>query len=150
MYKTITVREKDIDRKWYVVDAEGQILGRLASRLALILRGKHKPIFSPHLDTGDHVVIVNAAKILLTANKLENKTYVRHSGYPGGLKSRTAAQVKAAHPERLIRMAIQGMLPKNKLGRAVIKKLHIFAGAEHDHQAQRPEALDPVRRRTRS
>jgi len=139
--KTPSIKETSVSRKWYVVDAEGQILGRLASRVASLLRGKHKPIFTPHVDTGDHVVVINAQNIRLSGDKLRSKIYYHHSGYPGGLKYTTAGMLKSSKPERLVQFAIQGMLPKNKLGRAMIKKLRIYAGADHPHHAQRPEPL---------
>ena len=139
--KTLSIKETSVSRKWYVVDAEGQILGRLASRVASLLRGKHKPIFTPHVDTGDHVVVINAQNIRLSGDKLRSKIYYHHSGYPGGLKYTTAGMLKSSKPERLVHFAIQGMLPKNKLGRAMIKKLRIYAGADHTHHAQRPEPL---------
>ena len=139
--KTYTARPQDVVRKWYVVDAEGQTLGRLATQVATILRGKHKPIYTPHVDTGDHVIIVNAEKIHLTGKKLQDKKYYRHSGYPGGIKSVTAGEVLKRHPERVIKAAVWGMIPHNTLGRQMITKLKIYAGAEHPHQAQQPEIL---------
>ncbi|MGH7274075.1 MAG: 50S ribosomal protein L13 [Nitrospiria bacterium] len=139
--KTLSIKETSVSRKWYVVDAEGQILGRMASRVASLLRGKHKPIFTPHVDTGDHVVVINAQKVRLSGDKLRSKIYYHHSGYPGGLKYTTSGMLKSSKPERLVQFAIQGMLPKNKLGRAMIKKLRIYAGADHPHHAQRPEPL---------
>ena len=139
--KTISASPKLINRKWYVVDAESQVIGRLASRVALILRGKHKPIFTPHVDTGDCVVVVNAEKARFTGDKWRSKNYYHHTGYPGGLKTRTAAELKKLHPTRLFRLAVKGMLPKNRLGNAMIKKLHVYAGPEHRHHAQRPEPL---------
>ena len=139
--KTVSIKETDLTRKWYLVDAEGQILGRLASRVASLLRGKHKPIFTPHVDTGDHVVVINAQGIRLTGDKLRSKVYYHHSGYPGGLKYTTAGILKNAKPQRLVQYAIQGMLPKNKLGRAMLKKLRVYPGAEHPHKAQFLEPL---------
>jgi len=139
--KTYATKAQDIKRKWYVVDAEGKVLGRLASRVAHILKGKHKPIYSPHLDTGDHVIVVNADKVVLTGKKLSQKVYYRHSGYPGGLKSVTAAKLMQQKPESIIRHAVRGMLPKNSLGRQMLKKLKVYAGQEHPHQAQRPTPL---------
>lgn len=138
--KTVSARSKDIERKWIMVDATDQVLGRLASNVASILRGKHKPIFTPHVDTGDHVVVLNASKVRLTGNKLVQKVYHRHTGYPGGLKSTTAGRLLKEKPERIIQMAVAGMLPKTKLGKAMIKKLKVYAGETHPHQAQQPIA----------
>jgi large subunit ribosomal protein L13 len=137
--------ESDIKRNWYVVDAQGLVLGRLASRVATILRGKHKPTFAPHLDVGDHVVVVNAQKVHLTGRKGRDKLYRTHSGYIGSLREVTAEQMLHRHPERVIEWAVQGMLPKNRLGRAMAKKLKVYRGSEHPHQAQQPVALE-VRR----
>ncbi len=140
--KTFTATPKDIKREWFVVDAENEVLGRLASEVALRLRGKHKPIFTPHMDTGDFIVIINADKIRLTANKMDNKIYYRHSRYPGGLKSKTARQeLTGATPERVLESAIRGMLPKNKLGREMYRKLKVYKGTEHPHGGQNPVAL---------
>jgi len=139
--KTYTAKPHEVERKWYVVDAEGQTLGRLATQVATILKGKHKPIYTPHVDTGDHVIVINAEKIHLTGNKLQDKKYYRHSGYPGGIKSVTAGEVLNRHPERVIEAAVWGMIPHNKLGRQMIKKLKVYAGAEHPHEAQMPETL---------
>ncbi len=139
--KTYSVRAKEIDRKWYVVDARDETLGRLATRIATVLRGKHKPSYSPHLDVGDFVVVVNADKIRVTGQKLDQKIYYRHSGYPGGLKSVTLRRQLAQHPTRVIRSAVWGMLPHNRLGRAMVKKLRVYAGDEHPHEAQNPQAL---------
>jgi large subunit ribosomal protein L13 len=130
-----------IEQKWLLVDAKGKTLGRLASRIAILLRGKHKPIFTPHVDTGDFVVVVNAEKVNLTGKKWEEKLYIYHTGYPGGLKSTSAEKVRNKKPERLITMAVQGMLPKNKLGKKMIKKLKVYAGEAHPHQAQQPSVL---------
>lgn len=135
-------KETEIERKWYVVDADGKVLGRLASRVATILRGKHKPIFTPHLDVGDHVVVLNAEKVHLTGRKLQNKQYRWHTGYIGGLREMTAEKMLKTHPERMIEWAVQGMLPKNRLGRAMAKKLKVYRGAAHPHQAQQPQALE--------
>ena len=129
--KTYTAKPQEVERKWYVVDAEGQTLGRLASQVAAILKGKHKPIYTPHVDTGDHVIVINAEKIHLTGKKLQDKKYYRHSGYPGGIKSVTAGEVLERHPERVVKAAVWGMIPHNKLGRKMIKKLKVYAGAEH-------------------
>jgi large subunit ribosomal protein L13 len=138
---TPIVQEHEIERKWFVVDADGQVLGRLATRVATILRGKHKPAFSPHLDLGDHVVVVNAEKVRLTGKKVRDKMYRWHTGYIGGLREVSAETMLRTHPERVIEWAVQGMLPKNRLGRAVAKKLKVYRGPEHPHQAQRPEPL---------
>jgi large subunit ribosomal protein L13 len=135
-------KENEIERKWYVVDAEGKVLGRLATRVATILRGKHKPIFAPHLDVGDHVVVLNAEKVHLTGRKLQNKQYRWHTGYIGGLREMNAEKMLKTHPERVIEWAVQGMLPKNRLGRAMAKKLKVYRGAAHPHQAQQPQALE--------
>ena len=138
---TYMASASNIDRKWYVVDAEGQTLGRLASRVAIVLRGKHKPIYTPFLDTGDNVIIVNASKIKVTGKKLDNKIYKRHSDYVGGLKTQTLRQKLAKKPEEVFELAVKGMLPKGPLGRQMFKKLHVYAGSEHDHAAQKPEEL---------
>ena len=135
-------KENEIERKWYVVDAEGKVLGRLATRVATILRGKHKPLFAPHLDVGDHVVVLNAEKVHLTGRKLQNKQYRWHTGYIGGLREVSAEKMLKTHPERVIEWAVQGMLPKNRLGRAMAKKLKVYRGAAHPHQAQRPQVLE--------
>jgi large subunit ribosomal protein L13 len=132
---------KTIERKWFVIDAEGEILGRLATEVASILRGKHKPSFTPHVDCGDYVIIVNAEKVALTGKKLKNKLYYRHSGYASGLKTRTAAEMLALQPQKVLEQAIKGMLPKNKLGDAMYRKLFVYAGPDHPHQAQKPEEL---------
>ena len=139
MRQTYMAKASDIQRKWLVIDAEGQTLGRLASEVASILRGKHKPTFTPHVDTGDHVIIINAEKIQLTGNKLNDKVYYRHSLHPGGLKSRTAKEMIETRPEQMLEGAIKGMLPKNTLGRQMFKKLNVYKGSEHPHQAQKPE-----------
>ncbi|HSR32292.1 MAG TPA: 50S ribosomal protein L13 [Anaerolineae bacterium] len=140
--RTFTAKEADIEREWYVVDAEGQTLGRLAARIAPILKGKHKPIYTPHLDCGDFVIIVNADKVRVTGRKLDQKFYHHHSGYPGGLKSINLRDQLAQHPERVLQAAIRGMLPKNKLGRRMIKKLKVYSGDSHPHQAQCPKLLE--------
>lgn len=140
--KTFSAKPADIHRRWYVVDADGKVLGRLASEVAKILRGKHKPIYTPHVDTGDHVIVLNAGKVRLTGNKRQEKFYAWHSGYPGGFKSIIAAKLLAQKPERVIEMAVKGMLPKNKLGRAMVKKLKVYARANHPHQAQQPQVLE--------
>jgi large subunit ribosomal protein L13 len=140
--RTVSAKKSDFNRAWHLVDAQDKILGRLASEVASILRGKHKPTFTPHVDCGDHVVIVNAAGIHLTGDKHVSKFYARHSDYPGGFKSVTAGKLLSERPDRLVRWAIQGMLPKTKLGRAMIKKLRVYAGPEHPHQAQSLQPLD--------
>ena len=127
--------------EWYVIDAAGYTLGRMASEIARYLRGKHKPEYTPHIDTGDYVIVVNAEKIHVTGNKEKNKVYYRHSGYPGGIKSQTLEEVRTKHPERIIEKAVKGMLPRNSLGRAVFRKLKVYAGAEHPHGAQQPKRL---------
>jgi len=132
-------KKGEIEQKWFLVDAKGKTLGRLATRIAILLRGKHKPIFTPHVDTGDFVVVVNAEKVNLTGKKWEEKFYIYHTGYPGGLKSTSAGKVKKTKPQRLITMAVQGMLPKTKLGKKMIKKLKVYSGEAHPHQAQQPE-----------
>jgi large subunit ribosomal protein L13 len=135
-------KESEIQRKWFVVDADGQVLGRLATRVATILRGKHKPTFSPHLDVGDHVVVINAEKVQLTGRKLKDKQYRWHTGYIGGLKEVSAETMLRTHPDRVIEWAVEGMLPKNRLGRAMAKKLKVYRGAEHPHEAQQPQPLE--------
>jgi large subunit ribosomal protein L13 len=140
--KTYVATPADRQRDWYVVDAEGQTLGRLASRVAQILRGKHKPIYTPHLDTGDHVLIVNAEKIHLTGKKASQKTYHRYSGYPGGLKATPIRRLLRDHPERVVEKAVWGMMPKGKLGRSMYKKLKVYAGPDHPHHAQQPQPID--------
>ena len=130
-----------VERKWYVVDADGQTLGRLASEVAKVLRGKNKPIYTPHIDTGDYVIVVNADKVKVTGKKLDQKIYYRHSDYVGGMKEFTLREMMDRKPERVIELAVKGMLPKGPLGRAMIKKLHVYAGPEHDHAAQKPEVL---------
>ena len=142
MEKTYVTKAGDIEREWIVLDASGQTLGRLATRIATMLRGKHKPLYAPNLDTGDFVVVVNSGKIAVTGNRLDDKLYRRHTGYPGGLKAITLRRMLEIHPERVIRFAVKGMLPKNKLGRQVLKKLKIYADAEHPHAAQQPRTLE--------
>jgi large subunit ribosomal protein L13 len=147
--RTYSPKQSEIQRRWFVIDAEGMILGRVATEAARILRGKHKPTYAPNLDTGDHVVIVNADKVVLSSDKADKKLVHRHTGYPGGLRTQTFAQLHATKPEESIRRAIRGMLPKTRLGRQMGRKLKIYAGPVHPHQAQRPEALDvPGARRT--
>lgn len=141
MTRTYSAKEADIKRKWYVVDAEGKTLGRLATQVAIVLRGKHKPIFTPHVDTGDHVIVVNAEKVHLTGDKVRQKTYYRHSGYPGGLKSETVKDLLTRKPSVIVERAIKGMLPKTTLGKQMARKLNVYAGPTHPHQAQQPEAM---------
>ncbi|MBI3808852.1 MAG: 50S ribosomal protein L13 [Nitrospirae bacterium] len=141
MTRTYSAKEADIKRKWYVVDAEGKTLGRLATQVAIVLRGKHKPIFTPHVDTGDHVIVVNAEKIHLTGDKVRQKTYYRHSGYPGGLKSETVKDLLVRKPSVIVERAIKGMLPKTTLGKQMARKLNVYAGPTHPHKAQQPEAM---------
>ncbi len=140
--RTYSARPTDIKREWFVVDASDLVLGRLSSEVAKLLRGKHKPMFTPHLDTGDYVIVVNAEKIRVTGKKLEQKKYYRHSGYMGGLKETDLATVLERHPERAIIAAVKGMLPRNRLGRATIKKLKVYAGGEHPHEAQSPKKIE--------
>ena len=140
-YKTQFENNTTVVRKWWVIDAEGQTLGRISSKIAMILRGKHKAGFTPHTDCGDYVVIVNAEKVALTGKKMDKKVYLTYSGYPGGQKQATAAEVLAKKPEMLLENAIRGMLPKGRLGRAMIKKLHVYTGATHPHTAQKPQEL---------
>ena len=139
--KTYMANPDKIERKWYVVDAEGQTLGRLAAEVAKVLRGKNKPEFTPHIDTGDNVIVINAEKIKVTGKKLDQKVYYHHSDYVGGMKETTLREMMAKKPEQVIELAVKGMLPKGPLGRTMIKKLHVHAGAEHAHQAQKPEVL---------
>jgi large subunit ribosomal protein L13 len=140
--KTYSAKPAEVEHNWWVVDAKGQTLGRLASRIATILRGKHKPIYTPHIDTGDYVIVVNAEQITVTGDKLDSKVYYRHSGYPGGLRERTLREQLEKFPERPIEAAVKGMLPKNSLGRAMLKKLKVYAGPEHPHSAQQPKTLE--------
>ena len=140
--KTFSAKPEEVRRDWYVVDATDKTLGRLATELAARLRGKHKPIFTPHVDTGDHIVVVNASRIRVTGNKLKDKIYHHHTGYVGNLKSITLEKLMEKSPEDALTFAVKGMLPKNRLGRSMIKKLRIFAGAEHTHQAQQPQPLE--------
>lgn len=142
MKRTYVTKPEDIERSWYVVDASGKTLGRLASEIAQIVRGKHKPIFSPSVDAGDYVIVVNAERIHVTGDKLDQKIYYRHSGYPGGLKEVSLRRMLDEHPTRVITHAVRGMLPKNRLGRTMLKKLKVYAGPEHPHQAQQPEPLE--------
>jgi large subunit ribosomal protein L13 len=140
--KTHVTKDEDIQREWFVVDATGQTLGRLATQIARVLRGKHKPCYSPSTDAGDYVVVVNAEKVRVTGRKLDQKTYYRHSGYPGGLKALTLRELLMRRPTRVIEHAVRGMLPRNRLGRRVFKKLKVYAGPDHPHEAQNPRALE--------
>jgi len=145
--KTVMPKVDAVDIKWYVIDGEDQVLGRLASQVATLIRGKHKPQFTPHLDLGDHVIVINADKIRVTGRKEQQKSYTRYSGFPGGLKTMTLEKMLQSRPERVVQHAIKGMLPKNTLGRQMMKKLKVYKGAEHPHQAQQPEVLPERLRR---
>ena len=140
--KTFQAKKEEIDHQWYLVDAEGTVLGRLAARLATILRGKHKPIYTPHVDTGDCVVVVNAKKVALTGKKMKDKVYYHYTGYPGGIREMSAEKLLAKKPTEMIRVAVKGMLPKNSLGREMLRKLKIYAGPSHPHEAQKPTSLE--------
>ena len=144
MRTTFMAKSHEVERKWFVVDAEGQTLGRLASEVAALLRGKHKPTFTPHVDTGDHVIIINAEKIHLTGNKLKDKKYYRHSGYTGSLKERSALEMRTNYPTKMLEIAIKGMLPKGPLGSQTFRKLNVYAGPDHPHAAQNPEAYELI------
>ncbi|MEY3068449.1 MAG: ribosomal protein [Pseudomonadota bacterium] len=139
---TVSAKPETVQQDWYIVDASGKTLGRLSSELARRLRGKHKPVFTPHVDTGDYIVVINAEKVAVTGKKLQDKMYYRFTGYIGNMKSENLSQALAAHPERVIETAVKGMLPKNPLGRAMFKKLKVYKGSEHPHTAQQPQALD--------
>jgi large subunit ribosomal protein L13 len=141
-YKTVSGNKETADKKWFIVDAQNQTLGRLSSQVAKVLRGKHKTCYTPHADCGDNVIVINAEKVSFSGTKLENKEYVRYSGYPGGQKFTSAQQMLEKHPERLIEKAIKGMLPKNTLGRALYRNLKVYTGSEHNHEAQQPEVLN--------
>ena len=140
--KTYTARAEDIERKWFLVDAEGKTLGRLASEIAQVLRGKHKPIYTPHVDCGDYVIVINAEKVQVTGRKLDQKIYYRHTGYPGGIRGISLRNQLQKHPERVLQAAVRGMLPRNRLGRKMLKKLKVYAGDSHPHQAQQPKVLE--------
>jgi len=140
-YKTVSANKNTVNKEWIVVDAEGEILGRLASQIAKVIRGKHKPTFTPHVDCGDNVIVINADKIKLTGNKLSDKVYVRYTGYPGGQRFVSPKELLAKHPERLVEKAVRGMLPKNRLGRQLFKNLYVYAGPEHKHEAQNPKPV---------
>jgi large subunit ribosomal protein L13 len=141
-YKTISAKKETIERDWYVIDAEGEIVGRLASRIAHVLRGKHKPSYTPHVDTGDHVIVINADKVRFTGMKTDQKQYLRHTGYPGGQRSMTPREAMAKKPYFVIENAVRGMLPKNSLGRQMFRKLHVHAGPDHPHVAQQPKEFN--------
>ena len=140
-YKTVSANKKTVNKEWVVVDAQGEILGRLSSKIAMIIRGKHKPGFTPNVDCGDNVIVINADKVKLTGNKFSDKTYVSYTGYPGGQRFISPKELMAKHPTRVVEKAVRGMLPKNRLGRALFGNLHVYAGAEHPHQAQNPKAI---------
>lgn len=140
--KSFIAKPHEVERKWYVVDADGQTLGRMATKIATVLRGKHKPTYTPHVDTGDYVIVINCEKVTVTGNKMKQKIYKRHTGYPGGLRETTYEKMIAAKPEEITKHAVKGMLPKGKLGRQMYKKLKVYVGPEHKHAAQNPEVLD--------
>jgi len=141
-YKTVSANKVTANKEWIVVDADGQVLGRLASKVAKILRGKNKSSFTPHADCGDNVIVINAEKVVLTGNKMSDKVYIRHTGYPGGQRQQTATELLAKFPERLVEKSVKGMLPKNKLGRKLFTNLHVVIGAEHKYEAQKPKVVD--------
>lgn len=141
LQRTYMAKEHEVDKKWYIVDARGKTLGRLASQVAAVLRGKHKPTYTPHVDSGDYVIVINAKDVRLTGKKLDKKIYYRHSRYPGGLKMQTAGEMLETRPEKMVELAVWGMLPHNRLGRRQIRKLKVYAGPEHPHEAQKPEPL---------
>lgn len=140
-YKTVSANKQTVDKQWIVVDAEGEILGRLSSKIAMVIRGKNKPSYTPHVDCGDNVIVINADKVKLTGNKMGDKTYVRYTGYPGGQRFISPKELLAKHPERIVEKAVRGMLPKNRLGRALYKNLHVYAGTTHPHTAQSPKEV---------
>ena len=140
-YKTLSQAKETVERKWYVIDGEGETVGRMCTQIATMLRGKHKPNYTPHIDTGDNIIVINADKVRFTGSKWAQKEYQTFSGYPGGQKRTTADEMLAKHPHRIVENAVRGMLPKNRLGRAMFKKLHVYTGAEHPHEAQKPEPL---------
>ena len=140
-YKTISAKREDVDRKWHIIDAEGEVVGRMATGIATVLRGKHKPDFTPHVDTGDYIIIINAEKVRFTGNKMDQKLYIHHTGYPGGQRKVVAKELMAKRPFKIIENAVKSMLPKKKLGIAMIKKMFIYEGAEHPHVAQQPQPL---------
>ncbi|MCB9080994.1 MAG: 50S ribosomal protein L13 [Lewinellaceae bacterium] len=140
-YKTVHTNKETVERKWYVIDAEGEVVGRLCTKIAHILRGKNKPSYTPHMDAGDYVIVINADKVRFTGQKMQNKIYMHYSGYPGGQKTYTARELMARKPADIVERAVKGMLPKNRLGRAMYKKLFVYTGTDHPHQAQKPEQL---------
>ncbi len=140
--KTVSMRDQDVERSWWLIDAENKTLGRMATEIARRLRGKHKPEYTPHVDTGDFIVVINADKVRVTGNKENAKIYWRHSGYPGGIKGTNVSDMRQTHPERIVEIAVKGMLPKNPLGRAMYRKLKVYAGSEHPHAAQQPQPLE--------
>ena len=141
-YKTISAKKESVDKNWWVVDADSRVLGRVASEVAKIIRGKHKPSFTPHIDCGDNVIVINAEKIRMTGDKMNSKEYISHSGYPGGQKRLSPKQMMAKKPERIFEYAVRGMLPKNRLGRQLFKNLHVYVGDQHPHEAQNPKVLE--------
>ncbi|KPL18264.1 MAG: 50S ribosomal protein L13 [candidate division Zixibacteria bacterium SM23_81] len=140
--KTFSLKPSQVERRWYLVDAQGKILGRLATEIAMLLRGKRKPTYTPHLDNGDHVVVINAEKVVVTGRKSQQKLYHHHTGYPGGLRTRTFAYLLAHRPERIVKQAVKGMLPHNRLGRQMLKKLRVYAGPRHPHESQKPQPFE--------
>lgn len=141
-YKTVSAKKEEIERKWYVIDAEGEVVGRLCTKIAHVLRGKHQPFYTPHVDCGDNIIVINAEKVRFTGSKWLQKEYITFSGYPGGQKRMRAQEMLAKKPRKIVENAVRGMLPKNKLGRAMIKKLHVYEGTEHPHEAQKPEPFN--------
>jgi large subunit ribosomal protein L13 len=141
-YKTQSAKNEEVERKWYVIDADGEVVGRLCTKIASMLRGKHKPSYTPHIDTGDNIIIINAEKVRFTGSKLDQKVYQRYSGYPGGQKERTAREMMQKKPIAIIEKAVRGMLPKNRLGRQMFRKLYVYEGTEHPHAGQQPEQLE--------
>ena len=141
-YKTKSQRKEDVNKEWVLIDAESKVLGRVASRAASLIRGKHKPTFTPHIDGGDNVIIINAEKVRLTGNKYEDKEYIRHTGYPGGQRTESPKSVLSKNPEKVIERAVKGMLPKNRLGRKMYTNLHVYVGSEHPHEAQKPKTIE--------
>lgn len=141
-YKTVSLNKATVQKEWFVVDATDQILGRLSSKIALVLRGKHKPGYTPHVDCGDNVIVINAEKVRLTGNKMKGKVYIRHTGYPGGQRFQTAEELMTKHPARMVEKAVKGMLPKNSLGAKLFTNLHVYVGAEHDNAAQQPKVIN--------
>ena len=141
-YRTQSAKKETVERKWYIIDAEGEVVGRLCTKIAHVLRGKHKPSYTPHVDTGDFIIVINAEKVRFTGSKMDQKEYISHSGYPGGQKKIVAKDLMAKKPRAILETAVRGMLPKNRLGRAMFKKLFVYEGPEHPHQAQKPEAFN--------